>query len=274
MPFKESRMRSAKREPEGILFAQDTTSVNDLFSGILRYDKGAMVLHMLRFQVGDEAFFAGCRDYLKGRAYGFAETSYLQKVMEKASGQDLASFFDAWVYGRGFPVYDLQWATNNANQLQVKVSQKGSSNQSPYFPQAFEVRAYCQGSSKDFRIQPQYNGEVFLFQLPSAMDSLGFDPELWTLANANLTQFSGGLPPKVTVVYTPEGQPILQHQFTDDVRVTGYQISDAIGRVIYSLDQYLPPWISSPIALPELSNGLLFLTVLGKNGPLSTVKVY
>jgi aminopeptidase N len=47
----------ATRNNGGSVFAYDTTNVNELFNGDMRYRKGAMVLHQLRWQIGDSAFF-------------------------------------------------------------------------------------------------------------------------------------------------------------------------------------------------------------------------
>jgi aminopeptidase N len=71
------------------------------------YEKGAWVLHMLRSQLGDEAFFKGLRDYYKAHASANASTEDLRSALEKSSGKNLKEFFARWVYGTGHPVYEL-----------------------------------------------------------------------------------------------------------------------------------------------------------------------
>ena len=63
------------------------------------YNKSAMVLHMLRRTIGDEAFFAGVRAFYSEWQYRKAGTDDLIKVMEKASSRDLSRFFEAWIFG-------------------------------------------------------------------------------------------------------------------------------------------------------------------------------
>src|SRR2546427_6062722 len=75
------------------------------------YQKGAWVLHMLRSQLGDEAFFKGLRNYYNARASGNASTQDLRGALEKASGKNLKEFFARWVYGTGHPVYELSHAS-------------------------------------------------------------------------------------------------------------------------------------------------------------------
>lgn len=68
--------------------------------GAVTYSKGALVLHLLRRELGDTAFWAGLRAYSRtaAAAGGVVHTRDLQKGMEQASGRDLGWFFDQWVY--------------------------------------------------------------------------------------------------------------------------------------------------------------------------------
>jgi hypothetical protein len=67
------------------------------------YNKGGVVLQMLRRLVGDEAFFAGLRDFYRTWAYKKAGTDDFRRTMEKASGRDLSRFFESFIYGSTVP---------------------------------------------------------------------------------------------------------------------------------------------------------------------------
>ncbi len=62
------------------------------------YIRGAMTLHALRGEIGDEAFFRTLREYLSRHAGGNASTSDFVEVAEQVSGQDLDALFQAWLY--------------------------------------------------------------------------------------------------------------------------------------------------------------------------------
>jgi hypothetical protein len=63
------------------------------------YNKGAIVLHMLRELVGDQAFFAGVRRFYADHRFAKAGTDDFQAAMEQASGRSLAVFFERWIFG-------------------------------------------------------------------------------------------------------------------------------------------------------------------------------
>ncbi|HEY2740509.1 MAG TPA: M1 family aminopeptidase, partial [Thermoanaerobaculia bacterium] len=68
--------------------------------GSVTYSKGALVLHLLRREIGDAAFWDGLRVYTRAAAAagGVVRTRDLQHGMEQASGRDLGWFFDQWAY--------------------------------------------------------------------------------------------------------------------------------------------------------------------------------
>ncbi len=73
------------------------------------YEGAAARLHLLRFLLGDEHFFAGVRTYAAENAGKSVVTGDLQRALEKASGRDLDLFFEQWIYGRGYPEFELAW---------------------------------------------------------------------------------------------------------------------------------------------------------------------
>src|SRR5215213_316070 len=64
----------------------------------LVYDKGAYVLHLLRSELGERAFWAGLRQYTRAHFGKSVTTADFQAAMERASGRGLSDFFAKWVY--------------------------------------------------------------------------------------------------------------------------------------------------------------------------------
>jgi len=90
------------------------------------YQKGGWVLHMLRGQVGDSAFFRGVRDYYAGHVHRNAVTGHVQLAMERSSGQDLRWFFDQWLRRPGFAELRLTWKFDAARGFVIVTAEQGS----------------------------------------------------------------------------------------------------------------------------------------------------
>ncbi|NNE08759.1 MAG: T9SS type A sorting domain-containing protein [Gemmatimonadetes bacterium] len=92
------------------------------------YGKGGWVLHMLRYEIGDDAFYAGLeRHKIEGVARGgIATTEQFQDAMETESGQDLQWFFDQWVYDSGSPRFQAYpFMTIAGDSVNIRIAQTG-----------------------------------------------------------------------------------------------------------------------------------------------------
>jgi len=67
----------------------------------IMYDKAGVVLHMLRWVVGDEAFFNALRSMADQYAFKSASTDDFEKLIEKASTMKLGPFFLQWMESTG-----------------------------------------------------------------------------------------------------------------------------------------------------------------------------
>ena len=89
------------------------------------YPRGASVLHMLHFVVGDQLFWRAINHYITKYQFLPVETNYLKIAFEEATGQNLYWFFDEWLYKAGHPVFDVsyQWS-DSAKAIFLKIAQK------------------------------------------------------------------------------------------------------------------------------------------------------
>ena len=106
------------------------------------YQKGSWFLHMLREKIGNDAFWKGIRAYYDIYKYKNASTQDFMLSMERASGQNLQSFFDQWLKRSGHPV--LKTTITKRNRFQIEQIQEGD---------AFEIKldlklVYANGESQ------------------------------------------------------------------------------------------------------------------------------
>ncbi len=91
------------------IVCQDYDAPLDLFDRHL-YEKGGLVLHALRVELGDALFWRGIHRYLTARAGGVVETRDLERAMEEESGRSLARFFEQCVHKPGHPEIEVNVA--------------------------------------------------------------------------------------------------------------------------------------------------------------------
>lgn len=96
------------RRPLATNLYPDADSMFDSHS----YPKGGAVLHTLRRQIGDAAFYKGLKNYLTKHRHQPVDSTDLLKAMSESAGQNLQAFWDQWIYKPGHPVlaYDWNWA--------------------------------------------------------------------------------------------------------------------------------------------------------------------
>ncbi len=117
----------------------------DLFDRHL-YEKGGLVLHLLRRELGDDVFWDGVRLYLERHAHGIVETNDLMRALEEASGKSLERFFDQWVYRPGHPELRVKIGWDDG-LLSVEVKQKQKGNDVAVFEFPLQVLVKTKGGA-------------------------------------------------------------------------------------------------------------------------------
>ncbi|MFM7613827.1 MAG: M1 family metallopeptidase, partial [Synechococcales cyanobacterium] len=69
------------------------------------YEKGAWIYHMIRSELGDDLFWSGIATFVKNNAFQTVETVDLLRAVDQATGRNLLSLFDQYVYRGGHPSY-------------------------------------------------------------------------------------------------------------------------------------------------------------------------
>jgi len=108
------------------------------------FQKGAMVFHMLRWVIGDEAFFKTLQAMGQQYAGKSISTDQFQKLAETASKQELTYFFAQWVTSTGVPQFTRVWSvyrTAKGYQVVGKITQDLD-----LFRMPVEVRVETEGS--------------------------------------------------------------------------------------------------------------------------------
>ncbi len=178
--------------PAGNVYLTDAqaTNVNRIFDSRLSYNKGAMVLEMLRFKLGDALFFQGGRNYLSNAnyAYKYAVTTDFKTQMETVYGQSLTEFFNDWIYNQGYPTYAITAQNWGVGQAKFVINQTQSDFSVSYFEMPVPVRIFGAGGQQaDLVLNNTSNGQILITNVPFPITSVEFDPQRRLIAAASST---------------------------------------------------------------------------------------
>ena len=153
--------------------------------------KGMYAIHMLRGIMSDVYFFETLRAIVAGKRLKNPEDKYLlstkrfQQICEYYASenidQDYSYFFEQWIKGEFFPVYQVSY-TVNANQLQLNVKQKVRTSLPNFFTMPIQVQIKMQdGRLRKQTLVCNKAEQNFEIELEGALSSLEFDPSNWIL---------------------------------------------------------------------------------------------
>jgi aminopeptidase N len=107
------------------------------------YEKGGLILHMLRNYLGDEAFFKSLELYLKNHAYTSVEAHNLRMAFEEVTGEDLNWFFNQWFLSSGHPKLKITYSYIDSTKKQIiNIEQQRSNDNTVYFRLPLQVDIY------------------------------------------------------------------------------------------------------------------------------------
>ena len=162
------------------LFNRTAGNVAALFDvSYITYDKGGVVIHTLREQIGDEAFWSGVKLYLDRHALGNVETIDLRKAMEETSKQDLGWFFEQWVYATGAPSLQITPTYNAADKtitLLIAQTQKAENLVPSAFRLPLEIEFHNGDTVTKKQIEITKRTENFTLDLDAKPDKIVVDP--------------------------------------------------------------------------------------------------
>jgi aminopeptidase N len=166
----------------------------DLFDHHL-YEKGSLVLHMLRYLLGDQGFWSSITQYVTANRHQVVETVDLERAIETATGRNLQAFFQQWVYKGGHPEYQVEFTWDDATRMAtVTIRQQQHTGtehgvETPLFdlpvtllfalPEGEVAPAEWEPSAFPLRIHEQFH--TFHIALPTKPRWLSFDPGNWIL---------------------------------------------------------------------------------------------
>jgi aminopeptidase N len=151
-----------------------------LFIYGLTYCKGAWVLHMLRYVMGDSGFFAAFPKYFDRYKYGNATVDEYRAVCEEISGKDLKWFFDEWIYDQGHPEYEWRWSaqSHGADSSSLFVRIKQAQTNAPIFKMPIQLQVITTAHDTTMvSVWDSLADQSFTLLIGGAVSDVRFDPD-------------------------------------------------------------------------------------------------
>lgn len=168
-----------KREPLIRFYGyQDPGDVFDRHS----YSKGGCVLNLLRKNVGDDAFFASLKYYLKQHAFSPVEIDELRMAFEDVTGKDMHWFFDQWFMKPGHPTLEVRYEYSNVEQMvKIHVKQAQDLRYQPVYQLPFLVELAFDGGKQQIPVTMTGKDTVFKFPANNSPVNVILDSDVATV---------------------------------------------------------------------------------------------
>ncbi len=162
------------------------------------YDKGALVLHMLRrvLALADgappntdfpaESLFDVLDSYGTDNSYGTATTAEFQSYCEAKYGSSMDWFFQEWIYGENRPDYEWSWvASDQGPPYEVMLHVDQVQSDAGLFTMPIDIQVETATGDTFVTIWNDQWSQDFFFSVDDLPTDVNFDPADWVLKNAN-----------------------------------------------------------------------------------------
>lgn len=141
------------------------------------YNKGGRILHMLRYYLGDEAFFTALKHYLNEHQYEPVEIHHLRLAFEEVCGEDLNWFFDQWFFSSYHPELEVTQDLSVPDKVTLTVKQTQNLDKAPLYKLPLAVDIYENGKKTRYDIVVDKNINTFTFPYKGKLDNVVFDAD-------------------------------------------------------------------------------------------------
>ncbi|MDR6370735.1 aminopeptidase N [Chryseobacterium bernardetii] len=252
----------------GSVYVPDSglSSINRIFDSRLSYAKGGYVLRMLKWILGDAAFYQALKDYhaRPNLAYNYVRTADFNASLLQSTGTDFTEFFNDWVFGEGYPTYTIKWM-QGGNQALFKVSQIQSSANVSFFEMPLPIKVTgTAGQTAYFVLNNTSNNQSFLQSVTFPIASVQFNYEYQILEKNSTVVQDNTL--SVSSV-EKDGFGLYPNPAKNEINLKG--INKAVDFTIHAIDgKLVGKGIYQPgkaIGIAELVPGAYFITIDEKN---------
>ncbi len=250
-------------QPDGSIYVPFAQIYDEsrIFDYRLTYEKGAAIIHTMRFMIDNDSIFFGLlKAFLQQYAFSTATADDFRDFATAYTGINFTQFFDEWFYGEGYPTYSMVW-NQQGDSIYFTFSQQTSApTVTPFFHNPVEIKFSNSSQEIIHRITPQYNNQNFSVYVPFAVQNITIDPDndivnkVGSIQTSSTPVLISNLQiypnPCKDIVYIQSSEPIQKIQLTNSI---GQELN-------INLENYSLPSLN----ISHLNKGIYYLTINNK----------
>jgi aminopeptidase N len=169
-----------------------TPSMDTLFNTYITYEKGACMVHQLRYVLGDSLFFAVLKSYITDTTlrYKSATIGDLMNVTRRVAGTDYNWFFHDWVFRPNHPDYQNTYdiLPNLEGSFTLRFLAKQIQADPSFFRMILPLKiVFADSTDTIIRVMNSFNNQLFSFTFGRQPVRLVFDPDTNIMLKEGLT---------------------------------------------------------------------------------------
>lgn len=274
MDYLRAKMSYITSQPGGSVYVADSNlgNIGVVFSGRLSYTKGAYLLRMMKWILGDDVFYQAVKEYQNrpNLAYNYVSTDKFKASFLESTGVDFTEFLNDWLYGQGYPTYTIEWNQNSNNQyITFNINQTQSHSSVNFFEMPLPIKLTgVNGEEAFLKLNNTTNNQNFTEQVGFEVANVEFNYEYQIIEKNSTVSKNENLNVDIPEIQNPEEElAIYDIPAGDEIKVRGlkeatdYKIYYTTGQLV-KVGECKP---NLPINVKDLTPGTYIFSILGKN---------
>jgi hypothetical protein len=177
-------------QPGGSVYLTDSLNTTAMFDSRLIYQKGACLIHMIRYLVNNDAlFWQAVSTFTNTYKHQNVNYNLFAGVVQSVTGVNLTQdFLPQWFRGEGYPTYKITWNWKDGYFHLISEQSTSKPSVTPFFKMPFELAITdINGNTTIVRFAQNANFQKHKIPFATQVASISFDPRIFLVAKSTLS---------------------------------------------------------------------------------------
>ena len=178
-------------QPGGSVYLADSLNTTAMFDSRLIYQKGACLVHMMRYLANNDAlFYQALNSFTNTYQHQNVTYNLFGQHFESVTGINLTQdFLPQWFRGEGFPTYNITWNWKDGYLHIISNQSTSRPSVTPFFKMPFELGLTdANGNTTIIRLAQNQSQQLHKVAITTPITSISFDPRVFLVARNSLNR--------------------------------------------------------------------------------------